>query len=165
MKLVILFLELFKHLKIIEALISLLKYGLKLQILLSWKESTYLRDNCTSTTTGNEYLEFDESSLNISDQENCKINAYNRILDTIITSMKTRFSSESLHLASSVEFFLNYNSKKVYHSYNIMRYLFKILQSWKLKYVIIHISLFYYNISTIFFNFIFRNYWILILNR
>ncbi|XP_008178588.1 zinc finger MYM-type protein 1-like [Acyrthosiphon pisum] len=31
------------------------------------KESTYLRDYCTSTTTGNEYSEFDESSLNISD--------------------------------------------------------------------------------------------------
>jgi len=27
------------------------------------KESTYLRDYCTSTTTGNEYSEFDESSL------------------------------------------------------------------------------------------------------
>ncbi|KAE9524453.1 hypothetical protein AGLY_015174, partial [Aphis glycines] len=76
------------------------------------RESTYLRDYCTSTTTGNEYAEFDESSLNISDQENLKINAYYRILDAIITSMKNRFSSESLHLASSVDSFFKLQFKE-----------------------------------------------------
>jgi len=76
------------------------------------KESTYLRDYCTSTTTGNEYSEFDEPSLNISDQENWKINAYYRILDAIITSMKTRFSSESLRLASSVDSFFKLQFKE-----------------------------------------------------
>ncbi|CAI6354560.1 unnamed protein product [Macrosiphum euphorbiae] len=76
------------------------------------KESTYLRDYCTSTTTGHEYSEFDEPSLNISDQENWKINAYYRILDAIITSMKTRFSSESLRLASSVDSFFKLQFKE-----------------------------------------------------
>ncbi|XP_060882064.1 probable lysine-specific demethylase 4A [Metopolophium dirhodum] len=77
------------------------------------KESTYLRYYCTSTTTGNEYSEFDEPSLNISDQENWKINAYYRILDAIITSMKTRFSSESLRLASSVDNTMCSNNPKI----------------------------------------------------
>ncbi|XP_060845766.1 uncharacterized protein LOC132925382 [Rhopalosiphum padi] len=76
------------------------------------KESTYLRDYCTSTTIGNEYSEFEESSLNISNEENWKINAYYRILDAIITNMKTRFSSESLHLASSVDSFFKLQFKE-----------------------------------------------------